>query len=64
MDDPGETRDLAQEELETLKNLLDCWDEYVAECSIVWGEQAMNTPGLSQDETPELWEDEMDLQKT
>ncbi|CAG7916587.1 unnamed protein product [Penicillium olsonii] len=60
--DPGETTDLAQDEPEKLHELLKCWDEYVVECGIVWGEGAV-TPGLSRDEAPELWEDEMELQK-
>ncbi|KAJ5401605.1 uncharacterized protein N7487_007501 [Penicillium crustosum] len=60
--DPGETNDLAQEEPEKFRELLDCWDEYVVECGIVWGEKAV-APGLGEDEAPELWEDEMELQK-
>ncbi|KAJ5983458.1 hypothetical protein N7481_005557 [Penicillium waksmanii] len=60
--DPGETNDLAQEEPEKFQELLDCWDEYVIECGIVWGEKAV-APGLGEDEAPELWEDEMELQK-
>ncbi|CAG8291816.1 unnamed protein product [Penicillium salamii] len=60
--DPGEMSDLAQNEPEKLQELLKCWDEYVIECGIVWGEGA-TTPGLGKDEAPELWEDETALQK-
>lgn len=60
--DPGETRDLAAEEPGKLNELLACWEEYVIECGVVWGESA-RAPGLGQEEAPELWEDEMDLQK-
>ncbi|KAL4875674.1 alkaline-phosphatase-like protein [Aspergillus karnatakaensis] len=60
-DDPGETRNLAEAEPGKLKELLQCWDEYVVECGIVWGESAV-APGLGRDEAPELWEDEMGLQ--
>ncbi|GKZ21615.1 hypothetical protein AbraIFM66951_005179 [Aspergillus brasiliensis] len=61
--DPGETKDLAQAEPERLQELLKAWDEYVVECGIVWGDGAM-APGLSKEEAPELWEDEMGLQKS
>ncbi|KAI1359356.1 alkaline phosphatase-like protein [Xylaria arbuscula] len=61
--DPGETEDLASAEPEKLQELLACWDQYVVECGIVWGETAV-APGLSQDEAPEFWEDELDLQKS
>lgn len=60
--DPGETNDLALEEPEKFRELLECWDEYVIECGVVWGEKAA-APGLGQDEAPELWEDETELQK-
>jgi arylsulfatase len=33
------------------------------ECGVVWGEQALKTSGVSKNEAPELWEDELDLQK-
>ncbi|CAH0057907.1 unnamed protein product [Clonostachys solani] len=59
--DPGETKDLAESEPEKLKELLAHWDEYVVECGIVWGETAA-APGLTKDEAPQLWEDELDLQ--
>lgn len=61
--DPGETKDLAKTEPQKLQELLLHWDEYVVECGVVWGEVAMD-PGLGIDEAPELWEDELDLQKT
>ncbi|KAL4922078.1 alkaline-phosphatase-like protein [Aspergillus aurantiobrunneus] len=61
VEDPGETKDLAQEEPQKLQELLKCWDEYVVDCGVVWGEGAA-APGLSKDEAPELWEDEMELQ--
>ncbi|KAK9414081.1 putative Sulfatase N-terminal domain-containing protein [Seiridium unicorne] len=61
--DPGETLDLAQTESDKLGELLACWDEYVVECGIVWGEAATAT-GLGFDEAPELWEDETDMQKS
>ncbi|CEL03757.1 hypothetical protein ASPCAL04903 [Aspergillus calidoustus] len=62
VEDPGETRDLAKEKPEKLQELLRHWDEYVVECGIVWGEGAI-APGHSAEEAPELWEDEMGLQK-
>ncbi|OJJ66381.1 hypothetical protein ASPBRDRAFT_188735 [Aspergillus brasiliensis CBS 101740] len=62
-DDPGETKDLAHAEPERLQELLKAWDEYVVECGIVWGDGAM-APGLTKEEAPELWEDEMGLQKS
>ncbi|KAM0812787.1 putative Sulfatase N-terminal domain-containing protein [Seiridium cardinale] len=61
--DPGETLDLAQTEPGKLGELLACWDEYVVECGIVWGEAA-TAAGLGFDEAPELWEDETDMQKS
>jgi arylsulfatase A-like enzyme len=61
--DPGETTDLAQENPDKLNELLACWDEYVVECGIVWGEAA-TASGLGFDEAPQLWEDEVDLQKS
>lgn len=60
--DPGETNDLDESETEKLKELLAYWDEYVVECGIVWGETAAAL-GLTKDEAPHLWEDELDLQK-
>ncbi|KAJ5712734.1 hypothetical protein N7493_009202 [Penicillium malachiteum] len=61
--DPGETEDLATVQPEKLAELLACWEEYVNECGIVWGENAFE-PGLSIDEAPELWEDDVELQKS
>ncbi|ETS85091.1 hypothetical protein PFICI_03116 [Pestalotiopsis fici W106-1] len=61
--DPGETIDLAQAEPDKLQELLACWEEYVVECGIVWGEAA-TASGLGFDEAPQLWEDEVDLQKS
>ncbi|ETI27800.1 hypothetical protein G647_00249 [Cladophialophora carrionii CBS 160.54] len=61
--DPGETKDLAASEPEKLRELLACWDEYVVECGIVWGETAQ-APGRGKDQAPELWEDELELQKS
>ncbi|KAJ5111379.1 alkaline-phosphatase-like protein [Penicillium argentinense] len=63
VEDPGETKDLADENPGKLKELLNHWDEYVVECGIVWGETAV-TPGIGKDEAPELWEDEVELQKS
>ncbi|KAL4790588.1 alkaline-phosphatase-like protein [Aspergillus venezuelensis] len=62
VEDPGETRDLAQQEPEKLQDLMKCWDDYVVECGVVWGEGAV-AAGVSKDEAPELWEDEMELQR-
>lgn len=62
-EDPGETKDLAEVHPQKLKELLACWEEYVNECGIVWGENAFD-PGLSIEEAPELWEDEVELQKS
>ncbi|KAL4960128.1 alkaline-phosphatase-like protein [Aspergillus stella-maris] len=62
VEDPGETRDLAQEEPEKLQELIKCWDDYVVECGVVWGEGAV-AAGVGKDEAPELWEDEMELQR-
>lgn len=61
--DPGETEDLARTHPQKLQELLACWDQYVVDCGIVWGETA-SAPGLSVDEAPELWEDEVELQKS
>ncbi|KAJ5775488.1 alkaline-phosphatase-like protein [Penicillium nucicola] len=63
VEDPGETNDLALARPERLAELLQCWEAYVVECGIVWGEGAM-APGLGMDEAPELWEDEVELQKS
>ncbi|CAK7199497.1 hypothetical protein SEUCBS139899_002177 [Sporothrix eucalyptigena] len=63
VEDPGETRDRAAEEPEKLQELLGHWDDYVVECGIVWGETA-SMAGSSKIDAPELWEDEIDLQKT
>lgn len=63
VEDPGETTDLAQQQPQKLQELLACWDEYVVECGIVWGESAI-APGLGIDEAPELWQDEVELQKS
>lgn len=60
--DPGETTDLRDEYPEVYKDLLKCWDEYVVDCQIVWGVDAMG-PGLSKEEAPELHEDDLALQK-
>jgi arylsulfatase len=62
VDDPGETKDLAQSEPHKLQELLGCWDEYVVECGIVWGEKAL-APGLDKDRAPQYWEDQIELQK-
>lgn len=62
-DDPGETKDVAQDMPQKLEELLACWDEYVVECGVVWGEAALD-PGLGASEAPELWEDEVELQKS
>lgn len=62
VEDPGETKDLAQEHPAKLQELVRCWEEYVVECGVVWGEGA-TAPGLGIDEAPELWEDEMELQR-
>lgn len=59
--DPGETHDLAQAEPEKLKELMACWDQYVVECGVVWGESA-SAEGLGFDEAPELWDDDAELQ--
>lgn len=61
VEDPGETRDLATSYPEKLQELLKCWEEYVVECGIVWGETA-TVSGLGKDEAPELWQDELELQ--
>lgn len=62
-DDPGETKNVAQDMPQKLEELLACWDEYVVECGVVWGEAALD-PGLDVGEAPELWEDEVELQKS
>ncbi|KAJ5120104.1 hypothetical protein N7448_010773 [Penicillium atrosanguineum] len=61
--DPGETKDLAQEHPDKLAELIACWDEYVVECGIVWGESAV-APGASREDAPELWQDETELQSS
>ncbi|KAH8810672.1 alkaline-phosphatase-like protein [Xylogone sp. PMI_703] len=63
VEDPGETNDLSEKEPQKLQELLACWDEYVVECGIVWGETAV-APGLGMDGAPALWEDEIELQKS
>ncbi|KAJ5692591.1 alkaline-phosphatase-like protein [Penicillium macrosclerotiorum] len=63
VEDPGETKDLAEAEPKKLAELLACWEEYVVECGIVWGEDAL-APGFSVEEAPELWEDELELQRS
>ncbi|OAA61971.1 Alkaline-phosphatase-like, core domain protein [Niveomyces insectorum RCEF 264] len=60
--DPGETRDLAAAEPDKLRELLACWDAYVTECGVAWGPTAA-VPGLSPAEAPQLWQDEVDLQR-
>lgn len=62
VEDPGETRDLAETHGEKLKELLQHWEDYVAECGLVWGETAQ-VSGLPMEEAPGFWEDELDLQK-
>ncbi|TPX13779.1 uncharacterized protein E0L32_005723 [Thyridium curvatum] len=62
VEDPGETKDLARANPEKLRELMAHWEEYVTECGIVWGESAI-APGLSREEAPELWEDEIEMQK-
>ncbi|CAK7204034.1 hypothetical protein SEUCBS139899_006785 [Sporothrix eucalyptigena] len=61
--DPGETRDLSADEPAKLQELISCWDEYVVQCGIVWGDTA-SAPGRSIDEAPEFWDDDTDLQRT
>ncbi|KAL4971694.1 alkaline-phosphatase-like protein [Aspergillus desertorum] len=61
-EDPGETRDLAKQFPEKLQELVECWDEYVVECGVVWGEEAL-AAGLGREEAPELWESDMELQR-
>lgn len=61
--DPGETKDLSDSEPGKLKELLACWDEYVMDCGIIWGEKA-DAPGQSREQAPELWEDDVELQQT
>ncbi|KAJ5289190.1 hypothetical protein N7478_002220 [Penicillium angulare] len=63
VEDPGENVNLAGEEPEKLKELIGCWEEYVNECGVVWGENAFD-PGLGIEDAPELWEDEVELQKS
>ncbi|KIW39026.1 uncharacterized protein PV06_08843 [Exophiala oligosperma] len=61
VEDPGETKDLATSQPGKLQELLKCWQEYVVECGIVWGETA-TASGLGKDDAPELWQDELELQ--
>lgn len=63
VEDPGETKDLAPAHPEKFAELLACWEEYVVECGVVWGEGAFN-PGMGMEEAPELWDDEIELQKS
>jgi arylsulfatase len=62
VEDPGETRDFALDKPEKLEELLEYWEAYVVECGVVWGQSAL-TPGLDITEAPDLWEDEVELQK-
>jgi len=59
--DPGETKDLALEAPEKLEELRACWEQYVAECGVVWGATAV-AAGLSKEEAPDYWQDELELQ--
>jgi arylsulfatase A-like enzyme len=61
--DPGETRDLASLMPEKLEELMKCWEEYVMDCGVVWGERAMQS-GLSKEDAPDYWQDELELQKS
>ncbi|KAH8880771.1 alkaline phosphatase-like protein [Thozetella sp. PMI_491] len=63
VEDPGETKDLSQDEPQKLHELMALWDEYVVECGVIWGESAAAV-GLGFDEAPELWEDDVELQKS
>ncbi|CAJ2508728.1 Uu.00g137540.m01.CDS01 [Anthostomella pinea] len=60
--DPGETKDLGPQEPEKLAELLESWEEYVAECGIAWGPSA-TAEGMSKEEAPEFWLDELELQR-
>lgn len=62
VEDPGETQDLAQTEPDKLKEMLALWEEYVTECGIVWGDSAAKA-GTSREQAPELWDDDVELQK-
>jgi arylsulfatase len=61
--DPGETVDLSDKEPEKRKELLRHWDEYVTECGLVWGPNALDG-GLSEEEAPHLHDVDLELQKT
>lgn len=61
VEDPGETKDVAEAEPAKFKELLAHWNEYVVECGIVWGELA-TAPGLSKEDAPQFWQDEIELQ--
>jgi arylsulfatase A-like enzyme len=61
--DPGETVDLSDKEPEKRKELLRHWDEYVTECGLVWGPNALDA-GLSKEEAPHLHDVDLELQKT
>ena len=60
--DPGETKDLGSAQPAKLAELLSAWEAYVVECGIVWGPSAWED-GLSASLAPELWQDELELQK-
>ena len=61
--DPGETTDLAAKHPDKTAELMRDWHEYCVSYGIVFGESAV-APGLSKDEAPGLWENDMDLQRT
>lgn len=61
--DPGETIDLSDKYPEKMEEMLKHWDEYVLDCGVVWGPNAMGD-GLSKEEAPHLWEDDTELQGT
>jgi len=60
--DPGETSDLAESDLEKLQELERHWDQHVFECGVVWGETA-EALGVDKGTALELREDDKELQR-
>lgn len=61
--DPGETVNLADNHPDKLAELLADWDEYAEEMGLVWGANALEA-GLSREEAPEMYDDDLELQRT
>lgn len=61
--DPAERLDLAEKEPEVFERMLRLWEEYVQDVGVVWGPTAI-AAGISQEETPHLWDVDFDQQRS